>query len=156
MNSKFLLAVMLASFSITLFAQNSSKDEMAIKQVIEDETKYFMARDFDKWANCVAHDPMTFFSWTSPFAGENGIMENHGWENLSAAVKEYMTKHQPNEKETTRSNYQIRLKGDMAFVTFKENETVAGSRVMEKINGNWKILRKRTTKICRKFCRLQC
>ncbi len=52
-----MIAAMLSLISLTISAQQNmtdevklSKEEMAIKKVIEDETKYFFARDFDKWA----------------------------------------------------------------------------------------------------------
>ena len=149
----FVLAVLLCSIP-TLQAQDEltekgvkalSSEEQAIKQVIEDETKYFNLRDYVKWSNCVAKDPMTVYSWTSPFKGKDGIMEAKGWEAVSKQMKSYMESSPANDKFPKKYDYQFKVAGNMAYVNFLEGNGIHETRVLEKRDGAWKILRMEAT-----------
>ena len=149
----FVLAVLLFSLP-TLQAQDEltekgvstlSADEQAIKQVIEDETKYFNLRDYEKWSNCVAKDPMTVYSWTSPFHDENGVMEAKGWEAVSKQMKSIMESSPVNDKLPKKYDYQFKVAGNMAYVNFLEGNGIHETRVLEKRDGAWKILRMEAT-----------
>ena len=122
-----------------------SADEQAIKQVVEDETKYFNLRDYEKWSNCVAKDPMTVYSWTSPFKGKDGIMEAKGWEAVSKQMKSIMESSPVNEKIPKKYDYQFKVAGNMAYVNFLEGNGIHETRVLEKRDGAWKILRMEAT-----------
>lgn len=146
MKNKTLLFALLVLFALPLFAQQKlSPEHAAIKQVIEDETKHFMACDYDQWAACVAHDDMTYFSYTSPFHGENAIWEAQGWEQVSKETKEFMEENKPTDKLPKKTDYKFKVKGDMAYVTFTEDDRLAETRVLEKVDGQWKILRMEAT-----------
>lgn len=120
-------------------------EEQAIKQVIEDETKYFNLRNYEKWSDCVAKDPMTVFSWTTPFLGENSVFEAKGWEEVSAKMKQMMDNQPVNENLPKKYDYQFKVGGNMAYVNFLEGDGTHETRVLEKRDGKWKILRMEAT-----------
>ena len=142
MKNKFLFCVFSILFLAPIFGQEKlSKEEAAIKKVIEDETAHFMARDYDKWANCFVQSPMTCYSWMSPSANKSGFVMMQGWEDISTKTKAYFAKHEKQENLPKKTDYQFKVSDEMAFVTFKENANPMQSRVLEKVNGQWKILR---------------
>lgn len=142
MKNKIFIAAMLSLLTLPVFAQQKMvSEEAAIKKVIEDETMYFNQRNYEKWAECVAHDPMTYYTWTTPFAGENGVFEAKGWEEVSKAFKKIMEEEPPNENLSKKENYSFKINGNMAYITFLEDERTESVRVMEKKDGQWRILR---------------
>ena len=150
MKNKIIIAAILSLFTISLFAQQKmaneqkmSKEEMAVKKVIENETMYYYQNNYDKWAECVVHDPMTYFTYVSPFSGGNGIWEAKGWEAVSKSVKDAMKDRPVMKVEDlpVKKNYHFKINGDMAFVTFQQGNGLEETRVMEKKNGQWRILR---------------
>lgn len=58
-------------------AVNSSSEEKAVKQVIDDETEGFMTRNQQKWSNAWMHAP--YISWSS----ERTPSQILGWENMN-------------------------------------------------------------------------
>ncbi|MEZ4959368.1 MAG: hypothetical protein R2830_06085 [Saprospiraceae bacterium] len=144
-NRPFIIA-MLALLTLPLFAQQKlTAEQIAIKQVIEDETKYFYANNYDQWAACVAHDDMTYFSYTSPYHGEGGIFEGQGWEAVAANAKKIMARQKPSDNPPAKNDYKFKVTGNIAYVTFTEGDGIAETRVLEKQNGQWKILRMEAT-----------
>jgi hypothetical protein len=148
MKTTFFLAAILSLFTSSLFAQQEkvaqpilSTEEMAIKTVIENETEFFFQNKYDKWAECVAQDTMTYFTYISPYTSKKGIWEAKGWEEVSKSVKKTMKEKKPTGDYPAKSNYQFRINGNMAFVTFQEGSNLEGTRIMEKKNGQWRILR---------------
>lgn len=141
MKNRPLFIALLLLITCSVFAQRTMvSEEAAIKKVIEDETMYFMQRDYDKWAECVAHDPMTYYTWTTPFAGENDVFEARGWDEVSKEFKKYMSENPPNDDLPKKENYKFKVNGNMAFVTFSQNYSEE-TRVLEKTDGKWRILR---------------
>ncbi len=120
-------------------------EEQAVKQVIEDETKYFNLRDYEKWTDCVAKDPMTVYSWTTPFHGENSIFEAKGWEEVSKHMKKYIETMPVDENIPKKYDYQFKVSENMAYVNFLEGNDTHETRVLEKRDGKWKILRMEAT-----------
>ncbi len=117
-----------------------SAEEQAIKEVIENETRYFWARDYKNWKKCWAHEP--WIVWT--VATRDGVKQYRGWEAWSSAVKKLFEEDpEPKPYDVVKSNYMFHLFGNGAWVTFDQ---VAGGneskevRVLEKINGRWRIL----------------
>jgi hypothetical protein len=151
---KVLLILTVLMFSLpTLQAQELTEkgakaltaEEQAVKQVIEDETKYFNLRDYEKWSECVAKDPMTVFSWTSPFQGENGVFEAKGWKEVSKHMKNHMESSPVNEDLPKKYDYQFKVGENMAYVNFLEGNGTHETRVLEKRDGKWQILRMEAT-----------
>ncbi len=147
MKTRFLLFLLLSIFTTGLFAQakkatTPNPEEAAIKKVIEDETHWFNQRNFEKWAECVAHDDMTYYSWTTPFSDENAVFEAKGWDEVSKQFKAFMAKWPAQNENAEKKDYKFKVNGNMAYVTFKEGgQDVEEVRVMEKVNGQWKVLR---------------
>ncbi len=148
----FILTVLMFSLPLVQAQELTEKgvstltsEEQAVKQVIEDETKYFNLRDYEKWSDCVAKDPMTVFSWTSPFRGENGVFEAKGWKEVSTQTKAYLEKNPVNEDLPKKYDYQFKVAGNMAYVNFLEGNGTHETRVLEKRDGKWKILRMEAT-----------
>ncbi len=134
--------LILVAFTLPVFAQQKAmSEEAAIKKVIENETMYFKQRNFDKWAECVAHDPMTYYTWTTPFAGENSVFEARGWEEVSTAFKGFMEKWPADDSPSNKDRYHFKINGNMAYVTFLEDNRTESVRVLEKKDGQWRILR---------------
>ena len=144
MKNRIFFTAVLLLFVTTIFAQQKkvSSEHAAIQQVIEDETKYFNQRNYEKWAECVAHDPMTYYSWTTPFADEDAVFEAKGWEEVSKAFKGFMEAWPADENLPKKENYQFKVSGDMAYVTFTQLPyNSEETRVLEKKDGKWRILR---------------
>lgn len=136
-HTKLLVMALLCAMTMTAFAQDMSSTEKAIKQVIEDETKFYNERNYDAWANTWAHSDKIYWS----VAGPETSREVHGWEQLSKATKEYFTNNPtPAESKQVKDGYNFMVKGDMAFVTFKEDGNMS-TRVLAKKSGQWKLLR---------------
>lgn len=126
-----------------LFAQpKMTVDETAIKKVIQDETHWFNQRNYDKWAECIAQDEMAFFSWTTPFKGQDAVNMLKGWTNISREYKKMMASMPVRPTDQPAANFMFKISGDMAYVTFDEYGSADNSvRVLEKVSGQWKILR---------------
>ena len=121
----------------SLLAQNMSSAEKAIKEVIENETKFYNERNYDAWASTWAHDEGVYWSVTGPELS----MSTHGWEALAKEAKAYFKQNpQANPYTPKKDDYHFVVNGNMAFVTFKENGNMS-SRVLVKDKGNWKLLR---------------
>lgn len=147
MKNTLLFCVLSILFLAPIFGQEKlSKEEAAIKKVIEDETDYFYAADFENWSNCYVHSSMTAFSWMSPSANKDSFGMLQGWEDISKNIKAYMEMNGKRDNPSKKSEYQFRVTGDMAFVTFNEDGNPMQSRVLEKVKGQWKILRMEASK----------
>lgn len=155
---KLLLIVFVSIISLPLiFAQKTkdeltekgtatfSKEELAVKKVIEDETMYFDLRDYDNWSKCVAHDPMTVYSWTTPFQGKNSVFEAKGWDEVSMHMKKNIESWPAQKEHAKKYDYKFKVNGNMAYVTFLEGNGTYETRVLEKKADGWKILRMEAT-----------
>ncbi|MBK3515731.1 hypothetical protein [Carboxylicivirga marina] len=132
---KTITMVLLMLVAPAIMAQ-LSKDEAAIKEVIENETKYFMQRDFDKWQSTWAQTPTIYWSVVGP----NMHMEHTSWEALSAMVKEnYKNNPEPIAKFPEKQDYKFQVGKSSALVTFKEGDD-SGTRLLIKDGNTWKIM----------------
>jgi uncharacterized lipoprotein YmbA len=121
-------------------------DEVAIIKTCEDETKYFHAGDAKNWvaqwsdskdAEYMAQDLVAMIKAPA--------MKGETLRNISkiqqAALK-------PDGIVSKTTDYQVRVKGDLAWITylqedFKDNVFVKKAhelRILEKTNGQWKIV----------------
>ncbi|MFK7935085.1 MAG: hypothetical protein AB8G22_16355 [Saprospiraceae bacterium] len=142
MKNTFILFALFTLFCSTAFAQdNLTAEKTAIKKVIEDETKHFMAQDYDQWAACYVQSPMALVSWTSPSTYADSYHVAEGWKEISASTKAYFADNKPSDDLPIKKDYQFKVADKMAFVTFTENQNPHQTRVLEKIGGQWKILR---------------
>lgn len=127
-------------------------DAQAIMQVIADESAAFWHKDFEAWAQCwVQTAYIRMFGWWA----RGGITVIEGWDALSNRVKTTMTANpEPNStaQHVRRENVNLRIDGNMAWVTFDQYGQDTGdaqmdmpglsreTRFLEKHNDGWKIV----------------
>ena len=133
------LFIMLLSFT-SIFAQNKTAEQDAIRKVIELETQYYFEGNYDKWANTWAHETTDYMIFTSP----TGNGETIGWNNISANYKPGMS-HGPIisaaevAKRYKKYDYKYKINGNLANVIFREGKGNFITKTLEKQNGEWKI-----------------
>ena len=135
-----MLTILLVLLGIRESAFAQSTDETAIKKTIDGETKAFFDADYKTHQTYWAKVPYASFLYA-----EGLFVGDALWKKLD----EVWTTHKPQRVKVTRSNWNIRIKGDAAFVTLNqrnenlENNTVKETyeeRYLEKISGDWKIV----------------
>jgi|GEM_PF-7087589 len=116
-------------------AQNLSKEELAIKSVIEKETELFYKGDFESWALQWDHSsPIYFGVYSCEFK-----MEFTDWESLSKSAKENMQANvDVNLPLPEKTDYKFFVNKSSALVIFKEDGDLS-SRVLIKGKDGWKI-----------------
>lgn len=120
-------------------------DNEAIKRVLRSETEGFFKRDKAEWANAWAHAPYVNFA-ANLYGGDFRLIK--GWANLEKQFASQFKSSRLTDKVTVQNdNYTIHQNGNMAFVTYDQTlldshgkTTSKETRVVEKINGQWKII----------------
>ena len=128
-------------------------DEVEIKKILADETEFFYDRNFEKWAENWVHEP--YITWTVTNGAEPGeVLTVRGWAALSVDMSERFKKLTPEfgiamrKSVVTRDQWQIQVRGNTAYVSYNQHSEnaekqtkgdITETRVMEKINGVWKI-----------------
>ncbi|MBL7843360.1 MAG: hypothetical protein KF846_03440 [Cyclobacteriaceae bacterium] len=146
------LIFLLTLSCIGLFAQNkknkpqtapSGNDETSIKAIIEKETKAFFEIDQKTWASLWVHEPYAFWS----FADTTDVNSFSGWEDINKGFNNYFKTSKPSTANIKRDWLHIKVQGNMAYIRFTQQVTddsnrppQAEVRVMEKVNGEWKIV----------------
>lgn len=142
MKTYFLVAAVFFGTVASSFAQS---DEDAIKRVLRSETEGFFKRDKTEWAGAWAHKPYIHFA-ANLYGGDFMLVE--GWNNLEKHFASQFKSLKVSDKVTVQNaNYNIHKNGNMAFVTYDQTlldshgkTTSKESRVVEKMNGEWKII----------------
>lgn len=139
--SKSLLALCLSLLIQNAFAQ--SEEETAIKNVIAQETDAWFARDAAKMKSYWAEVPQITqcVSLLGDVVLFNTAESNKGKDPFARVG------NVPPKVTTTRTDWNFRIVGDGAYVTFKQKDDYSGmafnfygSRFMEKMDGVWKIV----------------
>ncbi|GAA4460608.1 hypothetical protein GCM10023189_35950 [Nibrella saemangeumensis] len=123
----------------------TQSDQDAIKKVLYNETEGFFTRDKAKWANAWVHKPYVYFA-ANLYGGDFLLVK--GWDNLEKQFANQFKSKKLTDKVTIQNaNYTIHQNGNMAFVSYDQTlldsqgkTTSKESRVLEKINGEWKII----------------
>lgn len=136
---------LLLCISIQVFAQQTAsqqqKEETAIKTMIEMESRYFWARDFQNWKKAWVH--ADYAVWIA--ASRDGIRQYDGWKSWSDNVKTFFEENPdpiPYDENVTKTEYRFRIYGNGAWVSFiqvNSGTRTLETRIMEKHNGQWKI-----------------
>ncbi|MFN7120185.1 MAG: YybH family protein [Saprospiraceae bacterium] len=138
----FFLPTLLCAF-FTVSAQSQSADEAVIKKLLYDCTMAALTGDYDAWAATYAHVPYLYV---------NGVTAQSptkvtGWEAFSELRKPAILNNAKNKGQQlslTHENMNIRVSGNTAWAYYDQtNPNGAQSwehRVLEKINGTWKIV----------------
>ena len=127
---------------------NPELEKQAILARLNNETKDAFQRDYDAWTNNWVHDPsiskvyMNFVDST--------FSESIGWNEISQFVKTFIEKHpEPEPIPKLLDKIDVRLYGNGAWVTYEQHDSIRGlkreTRLMEKVNGEWKIAGMQTT-----------
>ena len=135
------IAIVLSSTS-----QLSAQAEYeAIKRVLRSETEGFFKRDKAVWSNAWAHAPYIYFA-ANLYGGDFMLIE--GWDKLEKQFASQFKSSKISDNVTVQNaGYTIHQNGNMAFVAYDQTlidshgkTTSKESRVVEKINGQWKII----------------
>jgi hypothetical protein len=131
---------------------DQQSEAVAIMRVIAGESAAFWNKDYEAWAQCWVHAPyIRIMGWWA----RGGITVVEGWESLSARIKTTLTANpepNPTAAQVRRENLNLRTYQDMAWVTFDQYGLDTGeldmdmpgvsreTRILEKHNGEWKIV----------------
>lgn len=144
-----LLILLLTSFAV--YAQKKPKEkaptqqneEAMIKAVIEKETKAFFEIDQKTWTELWVHEPYAFWS----FADTTDVNSFSGWDDIYKGFNNYFKTSKPSTAKIARTWHHIRIAGNFAYIRFTQEVAdnigrppQAELRVMEKVNGLWKIV----------------
>ncbi len=130
------------------FAQTANPEEEAIKAVIIGETDAYIRRDLDAWVNFYVDSPQTSYALT-PSNAPGTVASRQGFQEMKQSMKRWMTMSPKSEMTSDgRDNWTIKIVGNMAWARFVQHTTLVATntkmdlvelKVMEKINGQWKI-----------------
>lgn len=124
------------------------QEEKAILETLNNETKAAFQRDYEAWKEKWVHDSnITKIYIDFP---ENTFSESLGWNEISQFVKTFIEEHpEPEPVPQLLEKIDVRLYGTGAWVTYEQQDSLRGlkreTRLMEKVNGEWKIAGMQTT-----------
>ena len=124
------------------------QEKAAILETLNKETEAAFQRNYDDWQDKWVHDPnitKTYIDFT-----DSSFTESVGWAEISAFVKTFIEEHpEPEPLPKLVDDINVRLYGNGAWVTFHQHDSLRGqkreTRLMEKVNGHWKIAGMHTT-----------
>ncbi len=144
---------------------DEAKEKAAIMKVIEAETKCFFQRDYECWKKYFVQADYAFQAWNN---NDGSIDAKSGWKEIDEGIKAYLSApenkpatkksmgQEPGEKEKPASHPKV-IRKNMVCKFFTENLVYMmwdqynsdpdelrytfskDCRIMEKINGEWKI-----------------
>lgn len=122
--------------------QDFEKEKMAILKVLNDETKAAFNRDYESWQAKWVHEKYVTKTYMN-FA-DSSMTETLGWDEINHFVKTYIEEHpEPSPLPKLVDEIDVRLYKDGAWVNYVQNDPERGlkreSRLMEKLNGQWRI-----------------
>jgi len=137
--------------SDTLPAVDYENEKAAILEVINEESAGFWDKDFERYANCWVKGPhIRTMGWWE----DGGVTVVEGWEERAKRTKAHMeASPEPNPTATNviRKNMNLRIFKDVAWLTFDQYGEDTGdetmdmpglsreTRILEKVDGKWKI-----------------
>jgi tetratricopeptide (TPR) repeat protein len=124
------------------------KDEAAIKEVIENETKLFFDGNYEEFQKTWVHEPYAL--WT--IVGNNYHNEFIGWDSIGVNLNRFIEdRNEPFTDTVIRRNFSYRIYGHGAWVTFEQynkssmdnNPDLIPSRqfrLLEETDNGWKLV----------------
>ncbi|MEQ9300093.1 MAG: hypothetical protein RIF33_16085 [Cyclobacteriaceae bacterium] len=163
MNSKALHILLLAILSCTIGCKEVGSEKVkeastptptfeqektAILATINNETKAAFSRDYEGWKDKWVHEP--FVTKTYMQLTDSSSSETLGWDEVDRFVREYFIAHpEPDPIPALLEDIGVRLYGTGAWVSFEQEDPARGlkreTRLMEKVEGQWKIAGMHTT-----------
>lgn len=127
---------------------DAEQEKKAILETLNNETKAAFQRDYEAWKEKWVHDPDITKTYID-FA-DSTFSESVGWNEISQFVKTFMEEHpEPEPVPELLDKIDVRLYGNGAWVTYEQQDSLRGlkreTRLMEKVNGEWKIAGMQTT-----------
>lgn len=127
---------------------NFETEKAAILATLNNETKVAFQRDYESWKEKWVHDPnmsKTYINFV-----DSTFSEAVGWDEISNFVKIFIEEHpEPEPVPRIVDDINVRLYGNGAWVTYEQQDSLRGlkreTRLMEKVNGEWKIAGMHTT-----------
>ena len=124
------------------------QEKQAILETLNGETKAAFQRDYELWKEKWVHDPTVTKTYID--FSDSSFTESVGWDKISGFVKTFIEEHPEREPVPTLVNdIEVRLYGTGAWVTYEQQDSLRGlkreARLMEKVNGQWKIAGMHTT-----------
>lgn len=129
-------------------SSNFNQEKEAILKVLNDETEAAFQRDYEAWQDKWVHE--TYVCKTYLNFADSTFSESLGWTAVAGFVKQFLTDHpDPEPSPALLNDIEVRLYSTGAFVTFQQMDQLRGlkreTRLMEKIDGEWKIAGMHTT-----------
>ncbi|MBY5957512.1 nuclear transport factor 2 family protein [Membranicola marinus] len=120
---------------------NTSDEDDAIMAVIKKETLSFFMGEYEDWKDCWAQTDDIYFEWVR----SNVHHFYTDWSKLDRTLRPIITENVSNNDAyyAERTDVKIMRDGDMAWVTYRQDLSGDKSneqRVLEKIDGAWKII----------------
>jgi hypothetical protein len=127
---------------------NPEVEKAAIIKTLNDETKHFFNRDYAAWKSMWVQE--SFVAKTYMKTTDSTFSETLGWAVIDDFGKKYISEHpKPDPLPTLLNEVFIRLYDNAAWVNFEQQDAIRGlkreTRLMEKVNGQWKIAGMHTT-----------
>lgn len=123
-------------------------EKAAILQTLNSETEAAFSRNYEAWQEKWVHDlAMTkiYLNFT-----DSTFSESIGWKEVDQFVKDYFVAHPaPEPVPELVADIDVRLYGNGAWVVYESQDSLRGrkreTRLMEKVDGQWKIAGMQTT-----------
>ncbi|WP_350287347.1 hypothetical protein [uncultured Croceitalea sp.] len=123
-------------------------EKAAILATINNETKAAFTRDYEGWKDKWVHAP--YVAKTYMELPDSTMSESLGWQSIDDFVMAYFQAHpEPDPIPTLVDDISVRLYENGAWVSFEQHDAERGlkreTRLMEKVDGQWKIAGMHTT-----------
>lgn len=124
------------------------EEKAAILQTLNGETKAAFNREYERWSSYWVQDESiskVYLDYST-----DHFSESIGWKEISGFVADFMEKNpEPEPVPQALNEIELKLFGDGAWVIYHQVDSLRGpkreTRLMQKINGQWKIAGMQTT-----------
>ncbi|MFK7934701.1 MAG: nuclear transport factor 2 family protein [Saprospiraceae bacterium] len=132
----------------TMPTTDLATEKAAILAILNGETKAAFTRDYAAWQTHWVHTTAVTKTYIN-FA-DSSMTETLGWEKVDDFVRTYIEEHpEPDPLPAPLMDIDVRLYGTGAWVSYEQNDPARGkkreTRLMEKVDGKWKIAGMHTT-----------
>ncbi|MEM9327776.1 MAG: hypothetical protein AAGA85_19055 [Bacteroidota bacterium] len=124
------------------------QEKQAILATLNSETAAAFQRDYETWTTKWVHDAditKTYLDFS-----KNTFSQSLGWKEISEFVRVFIEENpEPEPVPQPLNQIDIRLYGNGAWVSYEQHDEIRGrkreTRLMEKVDGEWKIAGMQTT-----------